>query len=111
MTGATLGERPEALDLEPSGMVSCQAPRPRSRQRRLSHELGTPLNAILGNVELMLDGSTGPLTGEARECLAEIQSAGHDLLRQSRMVLLLIQALEASELQLERPAPLGQMFK
>ena len=55
--------------------------------RQLSHELRTPLNAILGNVELLLDGSTGPLSAQARTCLAEVQVAGHLLLRQVRMLL------------------------
>jgi His Kinase A (phospho-acceptor) domain len=55
--------------------------------RQLSHELRTPLNAILGNVELLLDGSTGPLSAQARTCLAEVQVAGHWLLRQVRMLL------------------------
>ncbi|HEX6141097.1 MAG TPA: histidine kinase dimerization/phospho-acceptor domain-containing protein [Geminicoccaceae bacterium] len=71
------------------------------REPRLSHEFATPLNAILGNVELMLDGSTGPLSQQARDCLADVQAAGQDLLRQSRVLLLLIQALEC-------PAPVGE---
>ena len=42
----------------------------------------TPLNAILGNTELLLDGSAGPLSSEARACLGDIQLAGQRLMRQ-----------------------------
>ena len=80
------------------------------RQRQLSHEVGTPLNAILGNVELMLDGSAGPLSAQALDCLADIQVAGQNLLRQSRMLLLLVQALEAPELENE-PLSLKRLFE
>jgi hypothetical protein len=55
--------------------------------RQLSHELRTPLNAILGHSELLLDGSTGPLSAQARACLGEIQVAGRMLLRQVQLLL------------------------
>ena len=55
--------------------------------RLLGHELRTPLNAILGNTELLLDGSTGPLSAQARTCLGEVQTAGHQLLRQVQLLL------------------------
>lgn len=58
-----------------------------SRGDRLSHELRTPIHAILGNVELLLDGTAGPLSGDARACIGEIQAAGNDLLRQTRVLL------------------------
>ncbi len=45
----------------------------------LSHELRTPANAILGNVELLLSGSAGPLSSEMRSSLGEIQRAALDL--------------------------------
>lgn len=79
------------------------------RPQQLSHELGTPLNAILGGVELMLAGSAGPLTNEAYDCLAEIQSAGQDLSRHSKLLLLLVQALNTETLD-ETPVPLRQLF-
>lgn len=41
----------------------------------LSHELRTPANAILGHLELILDGSAGPLSSELRTSLGEIQRA------------------------------------
>lgn len=78
------------------------------RGGRLSHEIQTPLNAILGNVELLLEGSAGPIGGEARRCLAEIQAAGHEVLRHGQLLLLLVQALETTRLheEVEEMAPL-----
>ena len=46
----------------------------------MSHELRTPLNAILGFSELMLDGITGELNNEQRDCLRDISNSGHHLL-------------------------------
>jgi His Kinase A (phospho-acceptor) domain len=56
--------------------------------RQFSHELRTPLNVILGNVELLLDGSAGPLTAQARESLGEVQIACRRLSRQVQLLLL-----------------------
>jgi His Kinase A (phospho-acceptor) domain len=56
--------------------------------RQFSHELRTPLNVILGNVELLLDGSAGPLTAQARTSLGEVQSACLRLSRQVQLLLL-----------------------
>lgn len=58
----------------------------------VGHELRTPLHAILGNVELLVDGSAGPLTADARACLGDIQNAGRRLLGQVDLVLRLVQA-------------------
>jgi hypothetical protein len=55
--------------------------------QQLSHELRTPLNTILGNTELLLDGSSGPLSAQVRTCLGEVQTAGHQLLRQVQLLL------------------------
>ncbi|MGI9416555.1 MAG: histidine kinase dimerization/phospho-acceptor domain-containing protein [Geminicoccaceae bacterium] len=41
----------------------------------LSHEMRTPANVILGQVELLLTGSAGPLTSEMRASLGDIQRA------------------------------------
>jgi K+-sensing histidine kinase KdpD len=41
----------------------------------LSHELRTPTNAILGHVELLLSGSSGPISVDTRKSLGEIQTA------------------------------------
>jgi His Kinase A (phospho-acceptor) domain len=51
--------------------------------RQFGHELRTPLYAILGNVELLLDGTAG-----ARKGLGEIQTASRQLSRQVRTLLL-----------------------
>lgn len=65
--------------------------------RQLSHELRTPLHAILGNTELLLDGSAGPLSAQARTCVGEVQIAGRQLLRQVQLLL------AWSELRASRP--------
>lgn len=46
----------------------------------MSHELRTPLNAIIGFSELMLDGITGEVTDEQKECLNDIHNSGQHLL-------------------------------
>jgi hypothetical protein len=56
--------------------------------RQFSHELRTPLNVILGNVELLLDGSAGPLSAQARASLGEVQIACRRLSRQVQLLLL-----------------------
>lgn len=67
----------------------------------LGHELRTPLHAIMGNVELLVDGSAGPLSADARACLGDVQNAGRQLLRQVDRVLLLLQAAAT-------PAPVAE---
>jgi His Kinase A (phospho-acceptor) domain len=62
---------------------------------QLGHELRTPLNAMLGNVELLLDGSAGPLAAPVRACVGDIQIASRQLLRQLQPLLLLVQARTA----------------
>ena len=56
--------------------------------QRFGPELRTPLYAILGNVELLLDGTAGPLSAEARKCLGEVQSASRQLSRHVQTLLL-----------------------
>ncbi|MFC1946876.1 PAS domain S-box protein [Chloroflexota bacterium] len=46
----------------------------------MSHELRTPLNAVIGFSELMLDGITGDVNDEQRECLNDILNSGQHLL-------------------------------
>ncbi len=46
----------------------------------MSHELRTPLNAVIGFSELMLEGVTGEVNEEQKECLNDILSGGRHLL-------------------------------
>ncbi|HUV75761.1 MAG TPA: PAS domain S-box protein [Dehalococcoidales bacterium] len=46
----------------------------------MSHELRTPLNVIIGFTELMLDGVTGRLKKEQRQCLNDVLNSGRHLL-------------------------------
>ncbi|MFC2019100.1 PAS domain S-box protein [Chloroflexota bacterium] len=53
----------------------------------MSHELRTPLNSIIGFSELMLDGITGVINDEQRQCLDDILSSGQLLLTLVNQVL------------------------
>ncbi|UCD08318.1 MAG: PAS domain S-box protein [Dehalococcoidales bacterium] len=53
----------------------------------MSHELRTPLNAVIGFSELMLDGITGDINDEQRECLDDILNSGQHLLELINEVL------------------------
>ena len=46
----------------------------------MSHELRTPLNVIMGFSELMLDGVSGKVNKEQRQCLNDIWGGGQHLL-------------------------------
>jgi len=46
----------------------------------ISHELRTPLTAVMGYVGLLAEGASGPLTGEQRSDLAQVQNASDELL-------------------------------
>ncbi len=54
----------------------------RSRQEKsefvaaVSHELRTPMTSINGYVEILLDGSVGPLTPAQQDCIGRIQTNG-----------------------------------
>jgi hypothetical protein len=69
--------RPESTAADPIESSSTLA-----RWLNISHELRTPANAILGHVELLLSGAMGPLTGEMRASLGNIQQASLDLMAQ-----------------------------
>lgn len=47
---------------------------------RLSHDIRTPLNIIIGFTELLLDNTPGRLNGEQRQCLSEIRQAADRIL-------------------------------
>lgn len=76
----------------------------------LSHELRTPLTTILGNVELMLEGTTGPLSGAARAGLCDIEDAGRRLQRRIEEVLLLLDIRERSALPSREPVDLVELL-
>src|SRR5881275_149259 len=65
----------------------------------MSHELHTPLNAILGFTELMLDELYGEVPAALREPLTDIQTNGRHLLRLINDVLDLSK-IEAGRLEL-----------
>lgn len=48
---------------------------------RMGHELRTPLHAILGYTDLVLDGVEGPINPEQRSSLSRVCNQGHHLLR------------------------------
>jgi signal transduction histidine kinase len=65
----------------------------------MSHELRTPLNAILGFNEMILGEIYGPVPGDMREPLADIQTSGKHLLRLINNVLDLAK-IEAGRMEL-----------
>ena len=65
----------------------------------MSHELRTPLNAILGFNEMILGEIYGPVPGDMREPLADIQASGKHLLRLINNVLDLAK-IEAGRMEL-----------
>ncbi|MFH1775069.1 MAG: ATP-binding protein [Chloroflexota bacterium] len=66
----------------------------------MSHELRTPLNSVIGFSELMLDGVTGEINQEQRQCLDDILSGGMHLLSLISDVLDLSK-VEAGKMTLE----------
>jgi signal transduction histidine kinase len=69
----------------------------------LSHELRTPMNAILGFTDVLLSEAEGPLSPEARENLQVVRTSGQHL---SSLIddILDLSALESGELKLDRQA-------
>jgi signal transduction histidine kinase len=65
----------------------------------LSHELRTPMNAILGFTDVLLSETEGPLSGEARENLQVVRTSGQHL---SSLIddILDLSALESGQLRL-----------
>jgi PAS domain S-box-containing protein len=66
----------------------------------MSHELRTPLNAVIGFSELMLDGVSGEINDEQRDCLNDILSSGQQLLSLINDVLDLSK-IEAGRMELK----------
>jgi len=67
----------------------------------ISHELRSPLNVMLGYLEMLLDEGFGPLTGEQRDALARTQQYSLSLLEMIT-ALLDLNRLEAGRLPVER---------
>lgn len=67
----------------------------------VSHELRSPLNAILGFADILLSEVDGPLVGEAREEVAIIKQSGLHLLGLINDILEL-SAIESGQLRLAR---------
>jgi signal transduction histidine kinase len=67
----------------------------------VSHELRSPLNAILGFADILLSEVDGPLEGEAREEVAVIKQSGLHLLSLINDILEL-SAIASQQLQLQR---------
>lgn len=67
----------------------------------VSHELRSPLNAILGFADVLLTEVDGPLTAEAREEIEQIKGSGQHLLELINDILE-FSALETGQLKLSR---------
>ena len=63
----------------------------------ISHELRTPVHAVLGHAELLLSGMLGPLSSEMRSSIGSIQKAGIDLMAQIDEAIDVGQALSLCE--------------
>ncbi len=65
----------------------------------MSHEVRTPLNAILGFSELLLDGRFGPLAGKPQQYVDHIHNSGRHLLRLTNDILD-VSRIEAGRMEL-----------
>jgi signal transduction histidine kinase len=75
-----------------------------------SHELRTPINVILGYVQLMEQGVYGPLTEKQRQITQTLEAQGHTLARLATQ-LLDVNRFEAGGGRIEpRPIQLGSML-
>lgn len=75
----------------------------------VSHELRSPLNAILGFADVLMDEVDGPLSPSAREEVEQIRGSGHHLLGLIND-LLEFSALESGQLRLsKRPRDLVEL--
>lgn len=67
----------------------------------ISHELRSPLNVILGYIEMLLDGAFGPLADEQRSTLRKVRQQSFTLLEMIT-ALLDMNRLEAGRLPIQR---------
>ncbi len=83
-------ERVRAADRDRAGFLAA-----------VSHELRSPLNAILGFADVLMTEVDGPLTAEAREEVEQIRGSGQHLLDLINDILE-FSALESGQLKLSR---------
>lgn len=77
---------------------------------RISHELLTPLNSLIGFPEMLVDGHFGPLNDGQRQAVTNILAAAEQL-RSLLQDLLDLTRLESGRLQLDRaPFDLGALL-
>jgi PAS domain S-box-containing protein len=77
---------------------------------RISHELLTPLNSLIGFPEMLVDGHFGPLNDGQRQAVTNILAAAEQL-RRLLQDLLDLTRLESGRLQLDRaPFDLGALL-
>jgi signal transduction histidine kinase len=92
--------RRENRELDARNRAMLEASRLKSQfLANMSHEFRTPLNAILGFSEYMIDCHAGPLTDKQRECLSHVLLSGRHLLRLVNDVLEFAKS-EAGKLEL-----------
>ena len=77
---------------------------------RLSHELRTPMNAVLGFTQLLAGDSAEPLTPRQRERLQHVAGAGERLMALIDDLLELA-ALDAAPPASTEPLPLGEVLQ
>lgn len=91
-----------AAALEDSRLVAVSASRAKSNfLATISHELRTPINAIVGYTEILSLGIQGPLTGEQEESLARVRTSAQHLLALVNEVLDLAK-IESGTMQVAR---------
>ena len=77
----------------------------------VSHELRTPLNGIIGFSQLLHDGALGALTGDQRECLADVLNCSNHLLSLITQVLD-VTKIEAGKMEFQyQTVNLGDLVK
>ncbi|MBV9860422.1 MAG: CHASE domain-containing protein [Alphaproteobacteria bacterium] len=77
----------------------------------MSHELRTPLNAIIGFSEVLSQALFGPIEARYRDYAADINGAGHHLLRIIND-LLDLSKVEAGHFELhDEPVPIAAVFE
>lgn len=82
-----------------------------ARFASFAHELRTPMNAILGYAELLIDGSGGPLDPRARDYCAQIQDAARGLGDLVDLILATSELEGGTPITPRRPLALRRLFE